>query len=138
MWCPWFSFYFRLMSMSICFVRFVFISFGFFLFWGSDLVYWIDWNIFRLNSRSVIVTFLFVSMFFLFMEFVLIFLLWLFFIVMIIYMVIWIFLDLLCWFWFHFYGCHIRKNGTFLCYKYEDTVHGYNRASMISITLLSN
>jgi hypothetical protein len=88
----------------------------------QSLVYLIKWNIIRLNSRSVIMTFLFAWMFLLFMGFVLIFLLSLFFIVMIIYLVIRAFLDLLCWFHFHFYGSHCRKDGTFLCYKLKDII----------------
>jgi NADH-ubiquinone oxidoreductase chain 5 len=58
------------MSMSICFVRYFFISFVLLLFWGSDLTYLIDWNIIILNSRSVIMTLFFASMFLLCMGFV--------------------------------------------------------------------
>jgi hypothetical protein len=50
----------------------------------NDLVYFIDWNIKKLNDRCVIMTFLFDWMPLLFIGFVfLLFLLWLFFVVMI-------------------------------------------------------
>ena len=42
----------------------------------SDLVYFIDWNIFTLNGRSVNTTFLFDWIFLLFMGFVFIIFLW--------------------------------------------------------------
>ena len=63
LWCRWYCFYFRLMFMSICFVRFVFLGW-FCCFWGvyfiiNDLVYFIDWNIVTLNGRSIVMTFLF-------------------------------------------------------------------------------
>ena len=54
------------MSLSICFIRFVFLFLlGWFCcFCGvyfiiNDLVYFIDWNIITLNGRSVVITFLF-------------------------------------------------------------------------------
>jgi NADH-ubiquinone oxidoreductase chain 5 len=69
--------YFGFMSMSICFVRFIFL---FLLGWAccvlgsyfiiNDLVYFIDWNIITLNGRSIIMTFLFDWMSLLFMGFV--------------------------------------------------------------------
>ena len=77
LWCRWYSFYFRFMLMSICFVRFTFL---FLLGWfycvlGSyfiinNLIYFIDWNIITLNSRSIIMTFLFDWISLLFMGFV--------------------------------------------------------------------
>ena len=54
------------MSLSICFIRFVFLFLlGWFCcFCGvyfiiNDLVYFIDWNIITLNGGSVVMTFLF-------------------------------------------------------------------------------
>ena len=68
--------YFRFMFLSICFIRFVFISYRLvLLFCGvyfiiNDLVYFIGWNIITLNGSSVIMTFLFDWMSLLFMGFV--------------------------------------------------------------------
>nr|QXT44538.1 NADH dehydrogenase subunit 5 [Patawatermes nigripunctatus] len=67
------------MSMSICFVSFVFLFLlGWFCcflgvnFIMNDLVYFIDWNIITLNGSSIIMTFLFDWISLLFMGFVLI------------------------------------------------------------------
>jgi hypothetical protein len=58
--------HFRLMFMSICFIRFVFLFLlGWFCcFLGvnfiiNDLVYFVEWNIITVNGRSVVIMFLF-------------------------------------------------------------------------------
>jgi len=64
LWCRWYSFYFRLKCLSICFIRFAsfFISFSLILFFCgvyfiiSNLVYFMDWNIITLNCRLVVIS----------------------------------------------------------------------------------
>lgn len=125
MWWRRSSFHFRLMCMSICFVKFVFfISFGlvffflgewFCLIWLTGIL--LDWIVYLLLQLSCLLEW-FCCVWGLFV----LFLLWLFFIVMIMYLVIWGFSNLLCWLQFHIYGSNSRKDGTFFGLKHEHTV----------------
>lgn len=80
MWFLWNKFYLFLilLKISICYINFILLLFfslsSFFLrlnFLFKDLVYFVEWEILNLNSRNIIITFLFDWIRFLFISFVL-------------------------------------------------------------------